>query len=57
MYTPSVSLSVFSHTEENLGVRMPQNPMLESLLIGSTGVPFCGSYSYKVIPKRNYYGA
>ena len=31
----------------------------ETLRIGSIVVPFCGSYwgSFKVIPKRNYYGA
>ena len=34
----------------SLGHRIPR---------GSIVVPFCGSYleSYKVIPKRNYYGA
>ena len=41
------------------GCKCVQPPGLEALPRGPTVVPFWGSYigSYKVMPKRNYYGA
>ena len=42
-----------------LGLRVWAFGCTASIPRGSIVVPFCGSYleTYKVIPKRNYYGA